>query len=100
MIRYLEYLQKVVLPLPLFQRLAPVGSRRWQVSFLRENGLLDIVKGYLAEHGTTVQLGPFAGLIYPMEYAIARWFVLELLGSYEREWHPFLSILAKRNMSV
>jgi hypothetical protein len=84
------------LPSSLFQRVAAVRSRRWQLRYLKQAGFLDQVSQYIEEHGTIIQSGPFAGMIYPMESAANRWSVPKLLGSYESELHPFLKIVEKR----
>ena len=92
----LKAFARAVLPRPVFERIAAVRSRRWQVAFLERNGLLDQVKKHLVEHGTAIQAGPFAGMVYPRESALVRWCVPKLLGSYELELHPFLNTLSKR----
>jgi hypothetical protein len=79
-----------ILPTALFQRILAIRSRRWQLNSLTSNGRLDQVKHYIEKHGTVVQSGPFAGLIYPLDAAIGRWSPPKLLGTYEMELHPFL----------
>jgi hypothetical protein len=88
---------KSVLPALLFERLSAVRSRRWQIRRLKQGGVLDEVSRYIEEHGTIVQSGPFAGLIYPINSATSRWSPPKLVGSYESELHPFLAVVGQRN---
>lgn len=81
---------ETLLPTPVFQRIQATRNRRSQFKSLISSGRLDQVKRYIENHGTVVQSGPFAGLVYPLDIAINRWSVPKLLGSYEMELHPFL----------
>lgn len=92
----LRAIAEKILPTAVFQRVAALRSRRWQVQFLEQNGLLDQVKQHIAEHGTAVRAGPFAGMVYPLESALNHWCIPKLLGTYECELHPFLHTLSKR----
>lgn len=78
------------LPTALFQKIQATRSRRWQLEYLTSNGLLEQVKRYIEKHGTTVESGPFSGLVYSLDAAITRLSLPKLLGSYEMELHPIL----------
>jgi hypothetical protein len=94
--RQLKAFAGKVLPSSLFQRIQAIRSRRYQVEFLASRGLIDQVKRHIEKHGTVVQSGPFAGLVYPLDAALNRWSIPKLLGSYEMELHPFLHKAANR----
>jgi hypothetical protein len=83
-------LAEQVLPRWVFERIRAIRSRQWQVSFLRHSGLLTQVKKHIACKGLKVLDGPFAGMTYPPDSALIRWCVPKLVGSYEKELHPFL----------
>jgi hypothetical protein len=81
---------KQVLPTKIFERIIAMRSRKWQMKFLKQDGWLDKVQTYVAQHGLTVQNGPFKGMLYPRAAAAIRWCVPQLMGTYEKELHPFL----------
>lgn len=90
-----DVLQRV-LPAKVFERIMAMRSRRWQMKVLKQGGWLDKVQTYIAQHGLTVQNGPFEGMVYPRAAAENRWSVPKLMGTYERELHPFLLEASKR----
>jgi hypothetical protein len=92
----LKGLAKRLLPPSVFQKIMAVRSRRWQFNRLASNGSLDEVRRYIEKHGTVVQSGPFAGLVYPLDAAITRWSTPKLLGTYEMELHPLLYAASSR----
>lgn len=66
-------------------------SRDYQVRFLRESGWLAKAEAHIAKHGLCVQLGPFAGMVYPPRVAANRHILPKLAGTYERELHPYFT---------
>jgi hypothetical protein len=66
--------------------------RRHQWRVVKRHGWDRVVGDYVAEHGLTVQAGPFAGMRLPE--CVATWeqcaAIPWLRGNYEREIHPFL----------
>jgi hypothetical protein len=85
--------KKVVKALVPQRFIAPLVSKRWwdyNQRVMAERGVLDIVRRFVARHGTTVLHGPFQGLRYPKECALTRYSTINLLGSYEMELHPWL----------
>jgi hypothetical protein len=87
---------RFVLPTRVFERIQSVRSRNHQLDFLNRLGLLEQVKRHVEANGTTVQTGPFAGMIYPLDSAISRWCLPTLLGTYERELHPLIQAISAR----
>jgi hypothetical protein len=73
------------------------SSRRHQVRYLEESGQLRQLDEYIEVHGTVVQRGPFAGMIYPLAATRNRWCVPKLMGVYERELHPLLALAQQRS---
>jgi protein-L-isoaspartate O-methyltransferase len=88
---------KCLLPEKAFQSFFAVRSRKWQLNSFKVSGALLQVERYIEEHGTVVQSGPFAGMIFPLKSAMNRWVIPKLTGSYESEIHFFLEALTKRN---
>jgi len=79
--------------------LAVVSSNRWW-SFLREcnrhNGMREVCDRLVACYGTTVRNGPFAGLRFTHESLRITCNTHELLGTYEKELHPWFYALRGR----
>jgi hypothetical protein len=92
----LRHILKRVLPTKIFERIMAVRSRKWQLKILKQNGWLDKVQTYVAQHGLTVQNGPFKGMVYPRAAAATRWCVPKLMGTYEQELHPVLLKVSTR----
>jgi hypothetical protein len=92
----LKALASDVLPASVFQRIQAIRSRRYQVKYMRQAGLLDQVRDYVDKHGTVVQSGPFEGLVYPVSAALNRWSLPKLIGSYELEIQPTIQKVAQR----
>ncbi len=70
-------------------------SRRHQVRFLDEQGIVRISEGFIANHGLQVRYGPFAGLRYKPAAAQNRILIPKLLGTYEHELHSIVAQIQK-----
>lgn len=82
-----------VLPDPLQTLLSAMRARRHSHRLNREWGVSRLSERLIAELGPAVQGGPFRGLVLPRE-AAAEHIGPYLLGTYERELHPFWTSLA------
>jgi hypothetical protein len=62
----------------------------------RRTPIARITRRFVAQHGLTVQAGPFAGMEFPT-FAVGRAEILvtQLLGAYERELHPAIGALIR-----
>jgi hypothetical protein len=70
-----------------------ISSRRWRSyirKYYRKNGILDLCQQFVQRHGSTVLFGPFKGLKYTGECAISLYSTPALLGTYEKELHPWI----------
>jgi hypothetical protein len=91
---------RTLFPESLLQRLLAIRSRRYQVRFLRQQGLLHTALRYVERNGCTVRYGPFAGTIYPREAALNRHSIPKLLGTYEQELHGIIETIGKRKYDL
>ncbi len=94
--RFVRGLAGKLLPVGFFQQQMAARSRRYQLKLLQEKGIIERAKRYIEMHGTVVQAGPFAGLVYPLDVALDRVSTPKLLGSYEEELHPILQLATGR----
>ena len=91
---------RTILPSRMVERLRAIRSRRFQLRFLKREGLLAAGASYIERNGTTVKYGPFAGAIYPRESALSRHSIPKLLGTYEEELHDIIKILEHRKYDL
>jgi hypothetical protein len=66
-------------------------ARDWERQLRQRAGVTALAERFIAEHGSTVRDGPFAGLVYPVNsISSVDAPIAKLLGAYERELHPAL----------
>lgn len=65
-------------------------SQKLIMKIERESGCLSLSRDFINKNGRAVLRGPFAGMHYPEDIAIQRNLVHRLVGSYERELHPWI----------
>jgi len=98
--RIAKTIARALIPVPLFERLHAVRSRRALVLYMKREGLLDATMRYIERNGCTIKYGPFAGTIYPLEAALSRISIPALLGSYEHELHDVIKTIARRKYDL
>ena len=89
----LKRLARALLPAPLVTRIAAQRARRHSHDLNRQWGVARLIERLLDELGPAVLTGPFAGLVLPRA-ASAEHLGPYLLGTYERELHPYWMGLA------
>lgn len=87
---------KALLPVPMYERIRAVRSRRHQVQLLDRLGIADCTQRYVERNGTIVRYGPFQGVIYPVEAALNRHSIPKLLGTYEIELSHIINLAIQR----
>lgn len=70
-----------------YARIMSVRSRNHQIRYLQSTGDSELTRKLVQAYGTSVQGGPFYGLLYPEEALWNRLAAPRLLGSYEQELH-------------
>lgn len=85
---HMKRLARALLPSPLVTRIAAQRARRHSHRLNRRWGVARLSERLLDELGPAVLAGPFAGLVLPRA-AAAEHLGPYLLGTYERELHPY-----------
>lgn len=78
-------------------------ARDYERALRQSEGLTDLARRFVDNHGATVLHGPFAGLIYPRELLLAQADapIGKLLGTYEQELHAvFDEVIDKRPPTI
>jgi hypothetical protein len=89
----LKTIAKRILPPRLVARISSQRWRKYNRETYAKSGILDICRQFVLRYGTTVLYGPFKGLKYSTESALSHYSTAALLGTYERELHPWLERL-------
>ncbi len=95
----LKAVARALLPEPLLTVLSATRARRHSHRLNREWGVSRLSERLLAELGPGVQAGPFQGLVLPRE-AAAEHLGPYLLGTYERELHPYWASLQRGSVPL
>ncbi|HEX6323303.1 MAG TPA: hypothetical protein VFZ36_06225 [Vicinamibacterales bacterium] len=93
----MKHLARALLPTPLATRIAAQRARRHSHHLNRQWGVARLSERLLDELGPAVLAGPFAGLVLPRA-AAAEHLGPYLLGTYERELHPYWTELARETV--
>src|ERR1700749_2885028 len=91
---------ELVLPMDAFEKLQAIRSRRFQLKFLAQAGLLNASAKYIERNGVTVKHGPFTGMVYPTKATRNRHVIPKLLGTYEQELHGTIETIKGRKYDV
>jgi hypothetical protein len=91
---------RAALPTRWYTAIHTIASIRTQRRYLRSMGVDQLTERVWREYGGVVQVGPFAGMRYPHETVGRRHIIPCLLGTYEHQLWPALTLAAGRDPLV